>query len=238
MKRKTFGWAAAAGAACIASVLGFSRMAQSADHLDSPAVVNEPTADINDMYAWMDGSNLVLAMTVLPAADKTSAKFSDSVQYVFHTSSGKKFGATTADEDIICTFDVAQKISCWVGTDEMVTGDASATTGLSSTDGKVKVFAGVRADPFFFNLDGFQATVKAVEGAAGSLTFDTAGCPTLNAGTSKALRDQLQHASDGGAPADFFANLNSLAIVVSVDKSLVTKGGSAVAAWAATYNKP
>lgn len=116
-----------------------------------------------------------------------------------------------------------------------MSGDASQAAGLSSADGKVKVFAGLRADPFFFNLDGFKATVADVEQATGSLTFNDAGCPTLDTATSTALVNQLKSSPDGGAPQNFFAPLNALAIVVSVDKSLVTKGGATVSAWAATY---
>src|SRR5437762_1644887 len=84
---------------------------------------------------------LGLAMTVSPLA-AAGAKFSDKTQYVFHTSSGA-FGATTSNVDVICTFDTAQNISCWVGTDDYVTGNASASAGISSTSGKTKVFAGM-----------------------------------------------------------------------------------------------
>jgi hypothetical protein len=157
---------------------------------------------------------------------------------VIHTSSGPAFGTSTAKEDVICTFDVSQKISCWVGTDEYVTGDASQTTGLASADGKVKVFAGIRADPFFFNLDGFKHTVATVESAAAVLTFDSAGCPILDGPTAALLRSQLQTDPDGGPPADFFARLNGLAIVLSIDKSLVTKGGAIVSTWASTHRAP
>lgn len=233
MNRKTI---AAMSCACVAGVIGFAGIAHSADHLDSPATKADPTVDINDLYSFMDGSNLVLAMTVFPAAT-TGAKFSDKVQYVIHTSSGAAFGTTTASEDVICTFDTAQKIQCWAGTDEYVTGDASAAAGVASADGKFKVFAGLRADPFFFNLDGFKHAVATVEGA-GSLPADTSGCPTLDNATAAALRTQLQTAPDGGAPQDFFKSLNGLAIVVSLDKSLVTKGGAIVSTWASTHKAP
>jgi len=227
---------AALGCACIASVVGYAGIARSADHLDSPATKADPTVDVDDLYAFMDGSNLVLAMTVFPAAT-AGAKFSDKVQYVIHTSSGAKYGTTTASEDIICTFDAAQKIQCWAGTDEYVTGDASATSGLASTDGKFKVFAGLRADPFFFNLDGFKHTHATVEGAQG-LVPDVAGCPGLDDGTAAVLRGQLTTAPDGGPPQDFFKSLNGLAIVVSIDKTLVTKGGAILSTWASTHKAP
>jgi hypothetical protein len=248
MDRRTLRIAGLIGAVCIVSVVLATRVAHSADHLDSPKVKLDPTSDINDLYAWMDGNNLVLALTLFPAATGAPAdagpdagaisKFSNAVQYVIHTSSGPTFGTSTAKEDVICTFDVSQKISCWVGTDEYVTGDASQTTGLASADGKVKVFAGIRADPFFFNLDGFKHTVATVESAASTLTLDPAGCPILNGPTAAALRSQLQTAPDGGPPSDFFAPLNGLAIVLSIDKSLVTKGGAIVSTWASTHRAP
>jgi hypothetical protein len=225
------------------AVLAVVRTAHSADHQDAPAVKADPAADINDLYGWMDGSNLVLALTTFPAAQAASdagpgSQFSDAVQYVLHTSSGAGFGAASSKEDIVCTFSATQKISCWAGTDEYVTGDASGSTGLASADGKFKVFAGLRADPFFFNLDGFKQTVADVESAAASLPFDQAGCPILDAGVSSVLVNQLMTAPDGGPAADHFLTFNGLAIVVSIDKSLVTKGGPVVAAWASTHRAP
>jgi hypothetical protein len=237
VKRITKGAALVAGT-CLALAL-LPRLAKSADHLDSPAVKADPTADINDLYSWVDGNNAVFALTVYPAAP-AGALFSDKVQYVIHTGSAASFGATETPKDIICTFAgtaAPQTISCWLGaTDEFVTGNADSATGIASTDGKLKVFAGLRKDPFFFNLDGFHATVDAVKAAAagGGLEFD-AGCPLLDTPTASALQASLQTDGGGGAAQDFFKDLNTLAIVVSVDKSLVTSGGPIVSAWASTH---
>ena len=224
-----------AAVASVATIIGYAASALSADHQDGPATTSEPPADINDVYTWMDGNNVVLAMTTYPAAP-TGAQFSNNVQYVFHTGSAAAgLGATTNPVDVIATFDVTQKIAVWVGTADYVTGDASPTAGLTSASGKVKVFAGLRADPFFFNLDGFKQTALDVQNAAAGLTFNEAGCPALNAATSTVLVTQLQTAPDGGAPVNHFATFNGLAIVVSVDKSLLTKGGAAVSVWGGTY---
>jgi hypothetical protein len=240
MQRRTVGIAVLVSLGCAATVVAVGRIAHTADHMDSPSTKADPTADINDLYGWMDGTNAVFALTVFPAAMAASdagpgSQFSNTVQYVIHTESGASFGQTTASENIICTFSVSQNISCWAGTDEYVTGNASNPAGLSSADGKFKVFAGLRADPFFFNLDGFHQTEADVEAAEGTLTFDQAGCPQLDPVTAATLRTQLQTAPDGGPAADFFAPLNGLAIVVSIDKSLVTKGGPILAAWASTH---
>lgn len=209
--------------------------ALAADHQDGAAVLTDPATDINDVFAWTspDGTRLNLVMDVFPFAT-TAAKFSNVAQYVFHTTSSPAYGMpAAASEDILCTFDTSQIISCWGG-GEYVHGDASSTAGIASASGKLRVFAGLRDDPFFFNLDGFKATAAAVHNAAGSLTFDAAGCPALDATTSTALVTQLKSAPGGGPPSDHFKRLNTLAIVVQIDRSLVTKGGSTVGVWAST----
>lgn len=217
------------------AALLLTTVAIAADHRDGAAVLTDPSTDINDVFAWTssDGTKLNLAMTVFPAAT-SAAKFSNVAQYVFHTTSSAGYGmAPAATEDILCTFDTSQNISCWGG-GEYVTGNASSTAGISSASGKLRVFAGLRDDPFFFNLDGFKETAKIVHGAAGSLTFDPAGCPALDAPTANLLVTQLKSKPGGGTPQDFFTGLNTLAIVIQVDRTLVTKGGSTVGVYAST----
>lgn len=212
--------------------------AMAADHVDGPGAVADPAADINDVYGFTDANNLVMAMTVFPIADTTS-KFSDTVQYVFHLDTGTQFGETTASMDVICTFGADQAISCWAGDKDYVTGDASAQGGITSESGMLKVFAGLRADPFYFNLEGFNDAVSTVKGAAGGLTFDPAGCPGVDAATSGVLVGQLQGTNMGAGPAvDFFKTLNTLSIVVSIDRSLLTEGHSLVSIWSSTHQAP
>src|ERR1700704_4958419 len=61
---------------------------QSADHVDGPRASADPTADITDVFAWMspDSLSVFLAMNLVRNATPAS-RFSDSVQYVFHTTS-------------------------------------------------------------------------------------------------------------------------------------------------------
>jgi hypothetical protein len=244
-KRQTRTIATAVGVALLGGMAIFAPEARSADHRDSTALEADPTADINDVYTFMDGTNLVMAMTVFPFATAAGVDggaapaFSNAVQYVFHTASGK-FELATDPVDVICTFKSATSVQCWVGTAEYVTGDPSmASKPLASADGKVKVFAGLRGDPFHFNLQGFKDTEAAVEAAASSLTFNAEGCPNVGATTSAALLGLLSEKTSTALPsktaADDFAGADTLALVVSVDSSLVTKGGALVSVWGATY---
>src|SRR5262247_1926484 len=220
-------------------MLVLSQSSRSADHVDGPAASADPAADITDVFAWMspDAQRVFLIMSLVRNAT-TASKFSDSVQYVFHTTSRPSFGAPPSPEvAIICTFNQAQIIQCWAGNDEYVTGDASIIDGIVSDDGKFRVFAGLRNDAFFFNLAGFRETAGRVATVAGSLQFDPAGCPLLDAATSAALVTQLRAAPDGGAVVNNFDKFNVRAIVITIYKSLVTKNRPILRFWGST-NRP
>jgi len=216
--------------------------ALAADHSDGPAASKDPTADITDLFAWQVAKTATTTAKTYLVLDigtavATTAKFSDAVKYVFHTTSEATYGATAKTPlDIICTFTATQAISCWVGPKLVVSGDESKTTGLASADGKVKVFAGVRDDPFFFNLTGFKDVAGLVHDTATSATppaFED-GCPIISADTSKLLVDGLKGPTEGGASPNFFAGFNVLSIVMELDTTLVTAGGPIVGVWAST----
>ncbi|MBL0215900.1 MAG: DUF4331 family protein [Myxococcales bacterium] len=233
-----------------------------ADHLDSATLAGNPMGDINDVYTWMtpDALKLNLAMTVSPGDPGTRA-FTDAVQYVFHvTSKAGDPQATVAqaggtETKVICTFVSNTNVSCWVvtgtATTAYVQGDPSAATGLTSADGKLKVFAGRRSDPFFFNLQGFRNAVDAVHTNVGALTFTADGCPNnlpstgaLSIATILGLLTTLQ-TTGAGSPAcsttniDCFAAFNVMALVVQVDKTLVNAtGNTIVGVWGSTHAKP
>lgn len=236
MRKNT--WLKIAG--CLA-VTSLASAAIAADHLDSPAVKLAAQADINDVYSFMDGDQAVLVMTVYPAAP-VDAKFSDTTQYIFHTTSGNIFGEKAKTLDIVCTFTKEQMITCMAGEGpampalDRATGDAHVDAGLASEAGEMTIYAGLRKDPFYFNLAGFKKAVSVVVGAAGGLVFDATGCPTLDNGTSMALVTQLKSndMDPPGAPEDFFATLDTLAIIVKVNKTLLTKGGPIVSTWGST----
>lgn len=213
-------------------------------------------ADIADVFAWTNGSgtitNVNLAMTVSPA-DMGSTSFGPSVQYVFHasshagTSNAVAFMAPGTESKVICTFTSNTAGKCWVtqGTTvkDYVSGDPS--TAMTSADGKVKVFAGRRSDPFFFNLAGFKTAQKAVEDNAALLTFNPAGCPLVpptGPVSAAGLRAALSTASTVAVPPcaanqiDCFANFDVMAIVVQIDKTLLLQNTDhLLSVWGSTH---
>jgi hypothetical protein len=184
-----------------------------------------------------DASKVNLVMTVVPFAGP-GATFSDAVQYVFHVNSSAGYGQAQTESLIICQFPNGDPASaeCWGG-GQHVNGDATPTAGLVSSNGKFKVFAGLRDDPFFFSLDGFKEAVATVKSAAPSLTFDSNGCPNVNGPTSEALVGQLQSDGHGHSPVNTFAGANVMAIVIQIDKALVSSGGSTLGIWASTHRR-
>lgn len=226
--------------ACAAATLTAASSAMAADHRDAPATKADPTTDINDVYAFVDSGRLILVMTVFPAADDTAA-FSDAVQYVFNLQTGPGFLDTPDETKIVCSFTADQAVSCYLGVPgeasvDWVSGNAGVEGGIASDSGMIQVFTGMRADPFFFNLLGFQDAVSTVISAAPTLNFDEANCPDVNLATSEVLVTQLQSTDQGTSPAeDFFLTLNTMSIVVSLDPALLNPDHNVVSVWASTH---
>jgi len=224
---------------------------QAADHLDSPGAIANPMADITDVFAWntSDKAKVNLAMDVSPG-DPGTRHFDNTVQYAFHVSSTSAIDSQTRTvTNVICTFASDTDAQCWVGDKDYVHGDPSSESGMTSADGKVKVFAGRRADPFFFNLNGFKDVATYVATNSGSLTTDAAGCPNLGPPQGQALRAMLSegprgsgsanHAPCSGSSSNCFEDLNVMSLVVQVDATLLNEGTNKVlAVWGSTHAAP
>jgi len=225
----------ALGVAGAATLVGMKLHA--ADHAEAPGVVAAPDADITDLFAWMspDASKVDLVLDWFPNAPTTS-KLAANVLFVFHVNSKATFAATTATETtVICSFDAAEALSCWVGTADYVTGAKNKT--LTSTSGKVKAFAGIKDDPFFINLAGVGGVIATVTATDSSLAHDVAGCPTVDTGTSTTLVNQLKTGAAGAPATNAFAGQKIQTIVLEIDKSLLTGGGPILGVWASTNQR-
>ncbi|NNL94628.1 MAG: DUF4331 family protein [Xanthomonadales bacterium] len=184
----------------VATTVLASASAWSADHLDGPLVATDRAADINDVYAFInpnDAGELILVATLFPIADETS-QFSDAVEYRFNIENTA--APLTAGNDLLigCRAmgkNKRQSMRCSLDGTETVAGKLNEVN-VNDT-GDLRLFAGLRDDPFYFDLVAFQETLA---GAGDGFT-------------------------DPGD--DFFAPLNTLAIVVGVDLDLVTDNGAA-----------
>lgn len=224
-------WIGALGVTGLLTVSSY--VAHASDHLDTPTVIADPSADIGDLFAWtaVDGRHLNLVMDIV------ARRFSDRLQYVFHVDGGEEFGKTTVTTEIVCRFDVANAVECWVGNSDYVRGDASNVAGLEGNNRRFRVFAGLRDDPFFNNVRGTRAAYN-VAGSAiqHGARFDRAGCPQFDAATSHAILDTWRH-TDGGPATNYLAGWTTSALVISVDLDVVNTGGKLLAVWASVQKE-
>jgi Domain of unknown function (DUF4331) len=217
---------------CAISLLALCTMmsARASDHLDSPTTVANPGADISDVYAWVapDGRRLNLIMTVLGHA------FSDRIEYAIHVDSGKTFGHTTASTSILCQFPSATAVRCTLGSQDVAAGDPTGMTGLVGRNQHLRVYAGLRDDPFYNNIKGLMGAYQAASAAISKgAPVDPAGCAHFDEHTADEILSQMSH-TEGGAAQNFLYNWTVSALVVSVDLEAVAQGGKLLAVWGTT----
>ena len=164
--RTTVWGGAIAGALALAIGAGGGQV-NAADHVDAPTAADDAAADITDLYAWAEGDSvyMVLAFAGLAEAGEP-ALYDADVLYGFHIDND---GDAIADKDI------------WVRFGQADTGEwGMQVVGLAGTDALIgpveqtvegplgqRAWAGLRDDPFFFDLEGFQDTL-----GTGTLSFD------------------------------------------------------------------
>ena len=230
----------------VAAGLSLGGAARAADHYDAPGVLADPSTDITDVYGWMtpDAGRMILVANVFPNAD-ANAKFSTTALYVFHFSAQKSYGdAAPVTSTIVCAFDAAQVATCWGPGGEYLHGDASAPQGLASESAKMRLFAGLRDDPSFFNLEGWK---DAVTGTKAALVNDPAACPKAQTAALDALRTKCGQNGMGGAPRDSYRkggsaggasySGNVLSLVMTVEKTLVVDADHKIVAYWVSTNK-
>lgn len=141
---------------------------RAADHLDPPSRTDirfdstpDLAADIADIYAWTDADSLNLLYTFAgPVPGTVAGTYDPDVRYRFHISNA---GRPDEDEFLITAqFGAGQggngiRVSGLPGVATPVIGPVER---ILTTANGIKVYAGVRSDPFFFDVLGFRETVS------------------------------------------------------------------------------
>ncbi|KIG16868.1 hypothetical protein DB30_04030 [Enhygromyxa salina] len=142
--------------------------ANGADHADSPLAGADPAADISDLYAWhTEDDRLVMIVNFAGLGGAGSPGTYDAD--VLYGVRIDRDGDGISDHDIWVRFG-QNGAGAWgvqvagLPGEEPVEGPVNETL---TSDGGALVFAGPREDPFFFDLDGFLATLD-----TGTLSFD------------------------------------------------------------------
>ena len=187
------------------------------DHQDTPEVELNPRMDINDVYAFPtpgNANNVTLVMTTSSPIAGQSASFDPNLLYqlkVDNTGDGVEDAVfqitfdnnTGASQNVTVRGPVAP-VTSGVRT-TLATGgtEATGTVGTTISSGSLKAFAGLRADPFFIDLEQFFKILPDRRPSTGPLSI-----PLTQTATS--FRNP---------GVDLLRPFNALAIVIEVPKS-------------------
>jgi hypothetical protein len=215
---------AAAGALAAAIAIFAGQQLLASDHQDTPEVELNPRMDINDVYAFPGSGTdrIALAMTTSSPIQRTNASFDNNLLYQLRIdNSGDAiedrviqvtFSGTGANQMVTVRGPIAPAST---GMRSTLVNDPQAITGpvnqsLGSATG-VQVFAGLRDDPFFIDLEQFFKIV-----------------PDRRPSTGPLSQPQTQTATSFRTPGiDFLRGFNALAIVVEVPRSMLTSASGA-----------
>lgn len=155
------------GLAASIACLAVTPFAFAADHNEAPGTSADPAADLADVYAWHTGNKVVAAVTFAGiTASETGPVYDEDVLYTVHVDNDGDF---EPDHDIYVRFGQNDDGEWGVQVENLPgsqTISGPVNTNLSAGGGRL-VFAGWREDPFFFDLDGFRATLD-----SGTLSFN------------------------------------------------------------------
>lgn len=217
-------------AGIVASIAGIGTLLAS-DHQDTPEVELNPTMDVNDVFAFPGSSadRVALIMTTSSPIAGQSASFDQNLLYQLKIDNG---GDAVEDLVFQITFNggigAAQRVSVVGPVAPTIKGALSSLvnanpavegpvgTVLGSATG-IQVFAGLRADPFFIDLEQFFKIVPDRRPSTGALS----GGPTATGFRNPGV--------------DLLRNFNALAIVIEVPKSQLvssTATDARVGVWA------
>jgi len=172
------------------------------DHVDGPRSIGEPAADVTDLFAFASPENsarTVLAMCVFPSAGENSI-FSNVIDHaivvrrVIVAGVGNAAKFQPADEEIRFRFrfevlkrdaagNVIQSGVCTLPDGRELSLTVNDENGASTPQGDVRVFAGLRSDPFY--LAWIAAELKKVPNL---LQHDNVLCIVVELDTRQVLK--------------------------------------------------
>src|SRR5712691_8132391 len=220
-----------AAAAVIAVVASAPLGSRAADHLDAPNLASREDADINDVYVFQAATpgRTAIAVTTSPLAGVPGfgpLNYATNVRYKINVD---RNGDAVEDLAYVLDFSTPASgpqtytVTRYTGANartlaQGVDRGGGQTGAINSLKGDGLVFAGLRADPFFFDLAAFKGVVLPFFG----------GTPN-----SRSFCDQLP----GHTGIDFFKDFNTNAIVLEVPNDSLSDSGGAIGVWATTLDR-
>lgn len=209
--------------------------ARGSDHADTPAIAQSPGTDLTDVFIFpspTNANNVVLAMCVHPliaSGQGPATSFDPNVLYQFKIDNTgdsvedyviqAKFSGTGASQQV--RISSGKPIVIGTTTQQLTPDSAVGTINTTfTTSNGMKVFAGAREDPFFFDLAQFLTILPDRANPLGPTFTNTAG---VTVSTTPADPDMPMAGTfrSVGQAQDFLKGLNVLSVVVEVPKSQI-----------------
>jgi len=226
-------------AGLVAGIGASSLLVSAADHLDAPTTKANHRIDITDLYAFKSAGGTTLILNVNPLtspADSKTTRFDTNAIYQFNIDRNLngladmayrvRFSNTRTQPDgkVIQHYTIKRSVgasartNAWIGT-TVASGETTtymrSSLRVARVSGGGKAFAGVRDDPFFFDLPGFVEFKKQL--LAGSTDL-----PTLLGGFTG---------------TDTFAGTNVSSIAIEVPNARLGGTGKTIGVWATVLMK-
>lgn len=214
----------------IAGVVGARHLAHASDHQDTADVELNPSQDMTDFYAFPGATNdritLVLnSWPVITPAQANTVTFDPNLLYqikVDNTGDAVEdkvlqitFTGTGANQQVQVRGPLVPSVKGAMQNE--IASDAPVVMGaintVLGTASGIQVYAGVRDDPFFIDLEQFFRILPDRKPVTGSL----AALPSTP--TASAFRAP-------GQAVDFLAGFNVLSIVIELPTAMLTTGGN------------
>lgn len=195
-------------------------VAPAADHADAPGSTLDPSADITDVFIFREGGRLVGAICFggTPApnmrVDGPSGRYDPDVLFLYNIDLN---GDAQPEHEIQIRFGKNAAGEPGVQIENLPGAGARLVSGpvekVIAAPSGLRLFAGLRDDPFFFDFEGFRATIGSFNSSdkpKGTLMFDNS--------------------------RDSFTRRNLTAIVFEMDPTLlVSPSGKLVRVWATSH---
>ena len=220
-----------AGALGVAVLIGARQLAIASDHQDTADVELNPTQDMTDLYVFpaATAGRTVLVFNSQPAISPAAAATTSFDRNLLYQIKVDNTGDAVEDKVIQITFDgsgQAQKVLVrspvvpsikGAMNNVLATGGTTVTGGINTTLGSasdIQVYAGVRDESFFIDLEQFFRILPDRKPATGPL----AALPATP--SASAFRP-------AGQAMNYLAGFNVASIVIELPTVMLTSGGNA-----------
>lgn len=206
-----------------------------------PFTDDDSAVELQDLYVWPSADLMKVNLAVTMRVSRSvGLRFPKGATFAFHVTSSEKYGTAGVETNVICRFYDFEAIECWAA-DLYAAGQVGMESGVTSIDGRMRVFAGLRDNPAFFDLKEFlrasdlMLKMFDVPPPLTPPTRDEQGCIKSTPKVAN-LGGRLRIAAPGGE--DSLQDANVMALVLQLPKEALVQGGPVLGVWAGAHFVP